>query len=342
MTPMSTTETEWGQQRHLRRAAQHARRDAVSGSRAYSDKIAHQAGYELKQHRWHATGANPEMAAVRDSYLRDSGVQDAPLTEIKKIDTDFATRVGQAYDDLPMWSADALPAYDQLVKEIDAQYQHMTAHGYKPVFHYDAYEPYADSHAMRADLHGSGKTMHVLATAAAFGSEPFRHHYALINGVNVPIVDQPNPLLKHAVGLSTPEKPVTANCQLRFVHDGWGHGIHHHQFGPLGEDNAYWEHAATLSPLAQKALTTETRGQNSWVNFHNVKRPDGSIPKKGDKDFIAPADRDFAPQKIALLPEWAHALYSSPVARSYSGVLDQSSRARLTALLGILKAMAGR
>lgn len=40
--------------------------------------------------------------------------------------------------------------------------------------------------------------------------------------------------------------------------------------------------------------------------------------------------------------EWSHELYSSPVDKSYAAALDQSSRARLTALLGILKTMAGR
>ena len=341
MAPTPTTEAEWGQQRYLRRATHHAPRAAVSSLRAFSDKIAHQAGYELKEHRWHATGANPQMAAVRDSYVRASGVQAAPLTEIKKIDTDFATRVGQAYDDLPMYDPAALPAYEALGREIEAQYKHLTDHGYRFNFHYEHYEPYKTSDEMRADLHGN-KKMEVLATAAAFGGEPFQHHYQVQNGVNVPVVDQPNPLLKHVVGLSTPEKPVTLNCLLRACHDTYAHGVMPHQFGPLGEDNAYREHAAMLSPLARKALATETRGQNSWVNFHNVKRPDGSIPKKGDKDFIAPADRDFAPQKIALLPEWAHELYASPVGRSYSAAPDQSSRARLTALLGILKSMAGR
>ena len=51
-------------------------------------------------------------------------------------------------------------------------------------------------------------------------------------------------------------------------------------------------------------MTTETRGQNSWVNFNqSLRREDGSMPKKGDPDYVRPQDRPFAEQKIGLLPD---------------------------------------
>ena len=53
-----------------------------------------------------------------------------------------------------------------------------------------------------------------------------------------------------------------------------------------------------FSPEARKAMTTETRGQNSWVNFgrHNY-------DAAGNYKNIPAAKRPYAQQKVALLPE---------------------------------------
>ena len=49
------------------------------------------------------------------------------------------------------------------------------------------------------------------------------------------------------------------------------------------------------SDLARPAMTNETRGQNSWVNYGPY----------GDKNRTADAEHTvFAPQKIGLLPDW--------------------------------------
>jgi hypothetical protein len=84
----------------------------------------------------------------------------------------------------------------------------------------------------------------------------------------------------------TPEQ----NDRFRAVHDWIAHAGPGNQFGPIGEENAYRMHAATLSPQAQRALASETRGQNSWVNFG----PHKDRPMK---------ERPFAEQKAALWPE---------------------------------------
>lgn len=89
------------------------------------------------------------------------------------------------------------------------------------------------------------------------------------------------------------------NC----VHDYYGHAKEGYEFGPEGEYNAWGEHAKMFSPLARDAMTTETHGQNSWVNFgRHIRRQDGSIPGKGDADYIHPKNRPYAEQKINILP----------------------------------------
>jgi hypothetical protein len=76
---------------------------------------------------------------------------------------------------------------------------------------------------------------------------------------------------------------------FRGVHDFFGHAMHGYAFGPRGEENAWIEHSKMFSPLARWALTTETRAQNSWVNFG----PYSDLPV--DK-------RPYAEQKVGILP----------------------------------------
>jgi len=60
------------------------------------------------------------------------------------------------------------------------------------------------------------------------------------------------------------------NDVFRAVHDFFGHSELGNSFGAIGEENAWNAHARMYSPLARQAMTTETRGQNSYVNFSGV------------------------------------------------------------------------
>jgi hypothetical protein len=90
---------------------------------------------------------------------------------------------------------------------------------------------------------------------------------------------------------------LSVNVKFRAVHDLFGHAAEGYQFGPRGEENAWLVHSQMFTPLAQKALTTETRGQNAWFNFgkHNYDR-------NGNRLALSPMLKPFAEQKIALLP----------------------------------------
>lgn len=69
-----------------------------------------------------------------------------------------------------------------------------------------------------------------------------------------------------------PVSGLTANEKFRAVHDVYGHAVHGNQFGPVGEEIAWNAHQQMYSNVAKPAVTAETRGQNSFVNFttHNV------------------------------------------------------------------------
>jgi hypothetical protein len=80
------------------------------------------------------------------------------------------------------------------------------------------------------------------------------------------------------------------------VHDYFGHITEGVGFRADGEENTWRKHAAMFTPLARRALTTETRGQNSWVNYG----PYAEFNKTANG-----GDTQYAPQKVGLLPEWA-------------------------------------
>lgn len=86
--------------------------------------------------------------------------------------------------------------------------------------------------------------------------------------------DQQHPIL-------TPEQ----NDRFRAVHDYYGHYRSGRGFDRHGEEAAWVAHSLMFAGSAVRALTSETRGQNSafiWIN----------------------GGREFPPQRAVLLPEW--------------------------------------
>ncbi|MEV6373577.1 hypothetical protein [Micromonospora musae] len=73
------------------------------------------------------------------------------------------------------------------------------------------------------------------------------------------------------------------NDMFRAVHDAFGHAASGRGFDRHGEEAAWLKHCSMYSPLALRAMTTETRGQNCAQIFHFGA---GSFPE----------------QKAALLP----------------------------------------
>ncbi len=63
---------------------------------------------------------------------------------------------------------------------------------------------------------------------------------------------------------------LNSNEQFRAVHDYFGHAVKGNQFGAKGEEIAWASHEQMYSPLAKIAMTSETRGQNSFVNYTPV------------------------------------------------------------------------
>lgn len=149
-------------------------------------------------------------------------------------------------------------SYKAMEHETDKQYDHLSQH-VKFDFH-GGEKDYANSDAMRNDLHNN-------------------KHMDVFNGGD-----------RHELLNKEDSNGVNSNHKFRAVHDAFGHGILKNGFGPKGEETAWHIHSQMYSPLAKAAMTAETRGQNSWVNYSGVNA--GKSPK----------DTTYAPQKAVLLP----------------------------------------
>jgi len=85
------------------------------------------------------------------------------------------------------------------------------------------------------------------------------------------------------------------NDQFRAVHDVFGHAGVGGSFSRHGEEAAWESHRQMFSPEARPAMTSETRGQNSFLNFGGGGFPDQS-------------------GSLVELPEWAEETGKLPAA----------------------------
>lgn len=119
-----------------------------------------------------------------------------------------------------------------------------------------------------------------------------------------------------------PESGLNTNEMFRAIHDFYGHAVHGNPFGPKGEEIAFGAHAQMFSPLARMAMASETRGQNSFVNYtpvnaelkqriNRLNEARYEANRRGQTADVAEIDKllgeawqgfQFAPQKSVLLP----------------------------------------
>jgi hypothetical protein len=219
---------------------------------------------------------------VAEAYVRKAGIADAlPERPYAKLDTALSHRIADAYEAAEHNPTDPAVkrSYVALAREVKAQYEHALASGMRFQPWGKNSDPYTTSAEMREDVLKNKRLGFYQG-----GDMPPDHPLAQID----------------------PQHKLTYNDMFRAIHDLYGHAQGGYEFGPRGEDNAWREHKRMFSKEAIPALTSETRGQNSWVNFSKrLRRPDGTIPKKNEEGFVAPADRGFAEQKAVVLPTWA-------------------------------------
>jgi hypothetical protein len=197
-----------------------------------------------------------------------------------KINPEHGKAIANAYEGMKHdpTHPDVKSAYGALTHETGKQFKDILGSGLKiSRIKPGQANPYKNSKEMHHDVENN-KHLWYFPTDQGFGSK-----------------DQTNdhPMLAPTEFNHGGQK-LLANDVFRIVHDINGH----HKggktgFGPTGEHQAYLTHKKMYSPAAQRALFTETAGQNNWVNFG----PHGENNRKN------PSQTVFADQKAGLMPE---------------------------------------
>jgi hypothetical protein len=111
-----------------------------------------------------------------------------------------------------------------------------------------------------------------------------------------------------------PKTGLNTNEMFRAVHDFYGHAVHGNQFGPKGEEEAWAAHGGMFSPLARLAMSSETRGQNSFVNYTPINaKLKAEIAKQEEAAYHArrlgnhEAEAEFLQNKRDLLSHFQYA-----------------------------------
>ena len=222
--------------------------------------------------------------------MASAGLPYNPPTKYAKVDPNRAARIGDAYEAMEDNADDPLTkaSYAAMIRETMAQYKTAKDAGFKAEFwHPDKQEdPYGASPRLATEDIRNNHHMWVYPTHAGYGSgDPISEEDV-----------RKNPMLQ-LTGETWNGIPVTVNDVFRAVHDYYGHAKEGLGFRHDGEENAWRAHASMFTPLARMAMTTETRGQNSWLNFG---------PHGADNRTARTEDTVFAPQKVGILPHWAH------------------------------------
>jgi hypothetical protein len=228
---------------------------------------------------------SPRVRAIADSYAQPKGLKPQHNIPHVKANPEFGAKVANEYQNMKHdpHNPDVKNAYGALIGETLGQFKHLKNNGLKISRMRPGQEnPYKNSSDVHKDIHENNHLWYY-PTEMGFGSsgQPTDH----------PMLAETDE--KHE------GKPLLANDAFRIVHDYFGHGKEGASFGPSGEETAYRVHKPMYSPLAQKALATETRGQNSWVNYG----PHGENNRKN------PANTVYAEQKAGLMPDWTHKDY---------------------------------
>lgn len=209
----------------------------------------------------------PRVQEEAADYAKTAGIDYQPNTEYAKVDEAQAQRIADAYDAATHSPNDpkVKASYDAFKKETKAQWDYLKSKGVKMEPWTGKGQPYKNSAEMIADVRDN-------------------KHLSFFTGGEMPA---DHPLAEMMEG------GITYNDAFRAVHDYFGHAKEGNQFGPRGEENAWRDHVAMYSPEARGAMTAETRGQNSWVNFG----------PKGKENRANPGKTTYAEQKATLLPE---------------------------------------
>lgn len=236
-----------------------------------------------------AASHNEKIRSVADSYNKKHGLgKIIHSSNLAPVNKDRAKAIANYYENArhDPHHPEVKEAYNALISETLRQYDHIKAE--HPEMKFSKMKPgmenpYASGSGALHDDVKNNNHMWYFPTEEGYGSSD---HDA-----------SDHPLLQNVTTSDGTTMP--ANDLFRIVHDYFGHSKDGFGFGPRGEESAWRSHMQMYTPAAQKALTAETRGQNSTVNF-------GKFGEQNRKD---PANTVYADQKATILPDWGHSTH---------------------------------
>lgn len=228
-------------------------------------------------------GTDQRLVDIAKDITEKKGLVYSPQLKYAEVDPARAKRLADAYDKMENNPSDKAvkKAYDAMIEETMEQYETLRKKGYKFSFMPESGDIYGNPRNAINDI-VQNQRLSVFPTEQGFGT--------------LSEASQANPLLMR-IGEKWDGKEVTANDVFRAVHDVFGHAKQGVGFRASGEENAFQAHARMYSPEALPAVTSETRGQNSWVNYG----PFGEFNRKA-----SPLETIYADQKTGIMPNWTY------------------------------------
>ncbi len=235
-------------------------------------------------------GKCPVFTQLESEYKNEFKIPHYSFLYEGKMNETIGVKIADAFENKKhtIQNKSVVAAYEQLGKEVVQQFEFLQKSEMKIQFepYTGTGEPYKNSYEMLMDLH-----------------QYHMYFFKTDNGFGETNCNEDNIMLCKT-GHFVNDYELTINDLFRIVHDVFGHAAYGYSFGPIGEDLAWMTHCKMFTPLARAALTTETRGQNCWVNYgKHLRRETGEVFRKNDKGWLAPEKRPFAEQKMVLLPE---------------------------------------
>jgi minimal CRISPR polymerase domain len=245
--------------------------------------------------------AEADLDALAHEYMREAGLRHGE-NGVHQTDEALLRRAAEAYEGLKHDPDDpeVKAAYDALKRETLAQYDFLKRKGF-------SFSPHPFAAGTPSSFEGGASDAFVHQEGAPYSGhrellDDIRRnkHLHVFNGGDIPS--------NHSLATPVPGGgPLPTYMDVfRAVHDVFGHAKSGADFGQHGEDQTWHSHMPMYSGPAQRALTTETRGQNAAFHYG----------KNGEHNRKNPSQAIYPDQKAALMPPEFSAHPSNAVAKA--------------------------
>ena len=224
--------------------------------------------------------SSERIIQIAEQYKQRAGIEKPAPQIFKPVNEQFGKRVAMAYEAMKHKpnKPEVAEAYSALINETLEQYKDILNSGFQAEFiPAGQTSPYAQPSQSVRDIVDNNH-MWVYSTREGHGEGE-----QLAN----------NPMLQPTQFIISGQTALV-NDIFRVVHDYFGHAKNGVGFRAEGEESAFISHSSMYSDVAVKALASETRGQNSWVNFG---------PYAKENKTASEESTVYAPQKVGLLPK---------------------------------------